>query len=169
MPPSAADGGSYDERDDDSDTENERRRLPSTCSLLLLHGEVLLSVQLLLLLGELLFGGNSSLTLLSGVAEQGISVWRIDEKRRDHEHDADEGFHMNVPFLDVGTKNPAPFENRSFVGLMIQVPRKSRRLNLCTCYILYPHQKRDVIEGLLGQIRLVVFTIKVVCHDTEQC
>ena len=69
MPPFAADGGSYDERDDDSDTENERRRLPSAREPLLLNGEVLLSIQTLLFLGELLLGGNPPLSFFSRVTE----------------------------------------------------------------------------------------------------
>lgn len=112
MPPSAADGGSSDQREYSSNTEDECRRLPPTCPLLLLNGEVLLNIQTMLFLGELLLGGNSSLPFFSRVAEQGMGCLSGGEEGRGHEHDADKGFHISLPFLEMGTKNPAPLENR---------------------------------------------------------
>ena len=64
------------------------------CALLLLNGEVLLSIQTLLLLGELLLGGNSSLSFFSGVAEQCVCLWGVHyEEREHHEDDENEMFH----------------------------------------------------------------------------
>ena len=137
MPPSTTDGSSDDERDDGNNTENECCRLPMVCSLLLFSGQLLFRVQTLLFLGELLLDGNSSLPFLSGVAEQGMGMASRGEKHRGHEYDAGKSFHIDVPFLEMGTKNPAPFENRTFVGLMFQARSESLRLKLCTCYILY--------------------------------
>ena len=105
VPPFAADGGSNDEREDGDDTENKCGGLPSACPLLLLNGEVLLSIQTLLFLGELLFGGNSSLSFLSGVAEQGMGLWGVHDEREHHEDD--ESFHISIPFLEMGTKKRA--------------------------------------------------------------
>lgn len=98
VPPPAADGGSEDERDHGNDAEDERRGLPAARPLLLFDGEMFLSVQPFAFLGELLLDSNSSPSFLSRVAEQCVSWWRGDEKRRGHEHDANEGFHMEVPF-----------------------------------------------------------------------
>ena len=112
MPPSAADGGSYDERNDGGNTENRCSDLPTVGPLLLLDGEMLLSIQTLLFLGQLLFDLLATFLFSGNVAEQGIDVLRSGKKHRGHAHDADESFHMWVPFLEMGTKNPAPFENR---------------------------------------------------------
>ena len=85
MPPFAANGGSNDQGDDGDNSESKRHHLPPASTLLLLNREVLLSVQTLLFLGELLFGGNSSLSFFSGMAEQGICLWGVHEKREHHE------------------------------------------------------------------------------------
>ena len=105
VPPFAANGGPDDECEHGNNAEDERRELPTTGPLLLLNGEVLLSVQSLLFLGELLFDGNSSLSFFGCVAEQGMGFWREEEHHRCD--DARESFHMIVPFLEMGTKNPA--------------------------------------------------------------
>ena len=94
MPPSAADGGSDDECYDGDEAEYRCGGLPSTRPLLLLGGELLLSVETLLLLGDLLFSGDSSLSFFSGVAEQCVGPWRDDDEREHGEGDGDdEMFH----------------------------------------------------------------------------
>ena len=93
MPPVATDGSSYDERDYANDTKNRCSRLPTTCSLLLLSGEMLLSIQSLLFLGELLLGNNSSLSFFSSVSEQGMSLWGVHGEHEHHEDDENNGFH----------------------------------------------------------------------------
>ncbi len=135
MPPFAADGGSSNEREDGNDSENERGGLPSAHPLLLFNTEVLLFEQTLLLLGELLLGGNSSLSFFSGMAEQGVCFGRGDEHHRGD--DAQNGFHITVPFLEMGTKNPAR-ESGTFVpGIYVSGVEESGTLNFFTCYVLY--------------------------------
>lgn len=104
----AADSSSYHKGNGDSGTKDGADDLPtiSEGSLLLGGG---------LLLNELAFNFLTTFFFLGGVPEQSVSLWAGDEKRCGHEHDADEGFHMNVPFLLVGTKNPAPFESRTLM------------------------------------------------------
>ena len=69
MSPSTANGGSDDKRDDGGNAKYTCDGLPSACPLLLLNGDVLLSVQPLLFLGKLSLDGNSSLSFFSGVSE----------------------------------------------------------------------------------------------------
>ena len=93
IPPSAADHGSDDERDDGSNTEDRRRGLPMACSLLLLHRQFLLSVQPLLFLGKLLFSGNSSLLFFRCVTEQGMCLRGVHDEREHDEEDENKRFH----------------------------------------------------------------------------